>query len=209
MKPTEAARAAGISVDTLKRWLAAYPEYFSPGATPPQGRQRVISSHDLRVLLLIVALRDAGQSHAEIGDSLQAAQGAQWQDLPPLPAGMGDSIPTELAAGRAAEMVESAVLARELQLIRQQLTEAVARAERVEHELAEVRAGKDATEAARHALELELARARGEVSTLQGRLQAYTLGGDKPISVVLLIAVTAVVAVALVLLVVVVARLVM
>ncbi len=209
MKPTEVARIVGVSVDTVKRWLSTYPEVFSPGAIPPSGRQRVLNEHDLRVLMMIVALRDAGQSGEEVATSLKVAQDDNWRDLPPLPVGVGESIPTDLAAGRAAEMVESAVLARELQLVRQQLLEATERAEKVEDELEAMRTERRGTEAAQHALELELERARGEISTLQARLSAYTLGGEKPISVALIIAATAIVVVLLVVLVFVVARLVM
>lgn len=188
MKPTEAARIAGVSVDTVKRWLATYPEAFSPGATPPPGRQRVLNQHDIRVLAMIVTLREAGQTGEEVTESLNAARNNGWRDLPPLPAGAGESISTELAAGRAAEMVENAVLTRELQLVRQQLTEAVERADQLAHELDDLRAGKQTADDAQHALELELERARGDVKTLEARLAAYSIRGAAPASPLVLIA---------------------
>lgn len=211
VKPKEAARAADISIDTLKRWLAAYSDYFSPGATPPPGRQRNLDAHDLRVLFMIASLRDAGMSHEEVGASLERARADEWRDLPPLPDGFdGDTIPANVAASRASEMVANAVLQRELQLVRAQLDAAATRVEYLEAELADVR-GADTSKAQQiSALEKELERARGEVAAARARLASYSLGmSDRPVPAALLIIVTAVVAVLLVVLVLIVARLVM
>jgi hypothetical protein len=60
-----------------------------------------------------------------------------------------------------------------------------------------------------HSLEVELERVRGEVSALQARLASYSLTGDRPIPLVILLAITALAVTVLVIVLLVVVRLVL
>jgi hypothetical protein len=85
-------------------------------------------------------------------------------------------------------MVENAVLRRDLQFTRQALQEAQQRAELLSSELEAVR-GENTTNTSRiHALEVELERARGEISQLKAQLTGYAFGQDRPINPLVLMA---------------------
>jgi len=180
MRPLEAARQAKISSDTLKRWLKDYAEFFTPSATPIIGRSRDLKPHDQRVILFIAALRNAGVSHKDIQTRLEEARAGDYADLPPLPVQEVGSIPSDVAAARAQELIENALLQKELALAREKVQELEATLSSVEE------AGKE-KDARLQSLELELATARGELAALQARLEGYAFGGSRPIAPALLI----------------------
>lgn len=179
MRPSEAARQAGTSPDTLKRWLKQYREYFTPSATPLTGRSRQLTAHDQRLAIYIASLRNADLSYQDIQARLEEARANEWEDLPPLPQQGAENIPSDVAAARAREMVENALLSRELAHARDQL-----QALTTELETAHT---NETSQAGRiHELELALERARGQVAQLEARLSGYALGGERAIAPALL-----------------------
>lgn len=211
MKPADAIKVIGVSDDTLKRWGRQYRDFFSPAATPPKGQTREYTPHDIRLALKILALRDAGLTYEAIKESLEAEQENGWEGLPPMPdiEALRETLPADVAASRANEMVQNAVLQRELAHVRQELELAQGRVLELEASMSTLQTSKTEVEGAKHALELDLERARADVRELQARLQGYTIGGDKPIAPAILIIMTLLAGALLVTLAFVVARLVM
>jgi DNA-binding transcriptional MerR regulator len=72
MKTATLAKLLNVSGDTLRRWTSFYEQFLTPGATPPKGKTRLLSDHDIRVLLLVATLRDAGEDPDEIVARLEA-----------------------------------------------------------------------------------------------------------------------------------------
>ncbi len=214
MNTKEVADLIGTTPDTLRRWASQdYTAFLSPGATPPKGDDRRFNEHDLRVLNYVSTSRDTGMPHDKIRATLTDMRSDGWKDLGPIP----DEWTKPPADGRIAmsEAGEQAqqiarITALEMQVVnlRERLDEALERAEKAERELENLRAMQNTTDAQMHTAELELERAKGQVSALEARLSAYAItGGDNPIPVAVIVVVTALVAVAVVILVFVVARL--
>ena len=187
MRPLEAARQAKISSDTLKRWLKEYAEFFSPSATPAVGRSRDLKPRDLQIVMFIAALRDAGVSHKDIQTRLEQVRAGGFVDLPPLPPQEVGSIPSDVAAARAKDLVDNAILQRELAHMQQALSQSQEQVKALEAELQEARTTGQGQTSRVHDLELELATARGELAALQARLEGYAFGGSRPITPALLI----------------------
>lgn len=201
----------GISPASLRRWTGEYAEFLSPGATPPLGDDRRLNEHDIRVLHYIGASREAGMAHDKIKQQLIDWQRDGWTELPHIP-DEWTSPPQDgrIAVSEARE--ESSALATVaaqqvvIQTLREQLETASDRAEKLQQDLDHLQATQRATESEVNALRVDLERARGEVAALQARLSAYTLTGERPIPLALIILVTALAAVVIVLIVFVVAR---
>lgn len=208
------ARLVGTSPDSLRRWCEEYAAFLSPSAVPPKGTERDFNTHDICILNYIGAQRKAHALHDEIREQLVTMQRDGWAGLPPLPEEWQDGpadgrIAVSEAAQHSQHLAEIAAQGIVIAQLRESLQGATERAERAERELSHLQASERATEAEKHELALELERARGEVSTLQARLAAYSITGDKPVSLPVLVAVTALAAVAVVLVVLVVVRLVL
>lgn len=187
MGPSEAARQTGVSPDTLRRWLRDYSEFFSPSANPGAGKERHLTPHDQRLALLISNLRNAGLSHRDIQARLEESRAAGYEDLPPLPDQGVGSIPSDVAAARAKDLVDNAILQRELAHMQQALSQSREQVKLLEAELQEARASEQGQTSRVHDLEVELATARGELTTLQARLEGYAFGGSRPVAPALLI----------------------
>jgi len=198
MKPSTLADLLGVSGMTLRRWSDRFEQFLTPAATPPAGENRSFQHHDQRVMLLIRDLRDANIKFEDIEDRLHTEKENDYATLPDVPAEWAgqpeETIALSLAGARASEMVSIATLQTQLQHanqqiadIKQQFQEARERAEKLEHELSQARASQTATAGQKQALELELERARSDARELQARLGAYTLGGERPVSPLLLI----------------------
>jgi DNA-binding transcriptional MerR regulator len=199
MKPTSLARLLNVSGQTLRRWTDTYGRFLSPGATPPKGRPRALSDRDIRVLYLVSVLRNTGQDPDRVLERLEAEQAQDWPGLPEIPpewkADPGSTVSVELAASRAYDIAQVAVLQSELQQAEKRIQElslslqdAKERAEKLENDLETLRTHKEASDHAQHALELELAQARTEIGRLEGELKSYGLGRGTPINVGLLLA---------------------
>jgi DNA-binding transcriptional MerR regulator len=213
MQTKQLADLLHLQPNTIRRWCETFHPYLSPLPSPPKGKTRVLTDHDVQVLAYIAAARDLGQPLETVTAHLEAMQADNWQSLPPVPpewGAAGESMPVAVAVGRAGELVQVAVLQNELTHTQQALEAAQQRADQLDQELTVLRADKASGDSRIHTLELELSQVRGEVTTLQARLSAYALtGGAQPIPVALIVAVTAVAAVLVVLVVFVVARLVL
>jgi multidrug resistance efflux pump len=147
----------------------------------------------LQVLALITTLKETNQDQGAILERLRAMQGDGWQGLPDLPAEWGSAratMPVDLAASRASELAQIAVLQTELQHTRAALTSALAERDSLKAELAVLQAAEVGHTEQLHALELLLREAEGRIASLQARLGQYSLN-DRPIPLVLLIAFTA------------------
>lgn len=212
MNPSRFAQLTGTHKNTVRRWTNIYAPFLSPSAAPATGRARSLQGHDQRVLLYVATMRDQGLDQEAITQRLSEMQANEWDGLPTVPPewqDTGKSVPVELAAARASEMATVAALQTELQHTRQALQEARQQVELLQQDLEALRGAKADSDATRHDLELRLSDAKGNVSRLEARLQAYTLGRSDPVAPAVLIIVTAAVVVVAVLLVFVVARLVM
>lgn len=211
MKVTYLARLLDVSVGTIRRWVGddVYGAFLTPGASPAKGNTRIMTPHDQRVLFFVAQMREIGASQDAILERLRRLQEDDWRDLPPIPSewdGSGDTLPLDVAANRASEMVQSAVLQKELQHLREALQLAVSRAEELEMQLQAISGERDELSEQKHTLELETSRrvhtlelevsqARGEAARLEAELNAYSmtysLGGKKPVSPVWIVLVTA------------------
>jgi DNA-binding transcriptional MerR regulator len=194
MKVTRFAELADVSVGTVRRWVKLYEPYLTPSANPPKGETRVLSTHDQRVLAFVSTMRDAGRDPETIDERLAQMQADGWRDLPELPENWEDgssaSIPLDLAASRATEAVQLAVLQAELQHTRQALEAAQTRVAELEAQVQEMEREKQADEENAHALELALERARSDVervkqdvARLEGQLSQFGRFKDNPVSI--------------------------
>lgn len=186
MGPSEAARRVGASADTIKRWLAQYPQYFTPSANPEGQRTRNLEPHDLAVLAMIKNLRDTGLLHEDIGQRLAELRANNYADLPPVPGDSGESMSAEVAAARASTLVEKALLERELDLAQQNLKVARQELTAARSELTTALETGQQQAGRIHELELMLERARGQVAQLEARLSGYALGSERAVSPALL-----------------------
>jgi DNA-binding transcriptional MerR regulator len=209
---TELAKLLGIDRITLGRWVERYAPYMSPGATPPKGKARNLTETDVRVLHLVATLRDTGIDHDDIELRLKEMQGNGWSELPEIPSEwqqISETMPVTEAASRAYELAQVAVLQSELKHVQQALQEVQGRVvqlegeiQRLEGEKEDLAGEKQAVEEEKQKLQVELERSRAEARELQAELRAfglaYGLGRERPISVAVIIGVTALVAAVLV-----------
>jgi DNA-binding transcriptional MerR regulator len=194
MKITKFAELSGISVASARRWTDLYASFLTTSARPPRGQVRVLTPHDQRVLWYVVTMRNDGRDQDVIMERLKEMQAQEWQRLPDIPLEWGDSgdtVPVDIATARAGEMVQIAILQKELEHTQRQLESAENRVRDLERQLQQ----KVEVEAEKSGLQLELERARGEVTTLKAQLDAYVLaygmGRNKPINLVVLVGIVA------------------
>lgn len=202
MNPAAVAHYLNVAVDTIRRWTKDYQEFLTPDALPGSGRNRSFAEHDLAVLIFIAGQRSTGVDSRTIKERLASMRANGWQGLPSVPPEWygQETMPVAQAASRANELAQIAALQVELQYTREKLEAAEKRADALAAQLTTLEGSQTATAADLHQARLELERARGEVATLQARLGAYRLGGDKPVSPLVLIGLIALVTVAAVLL---------
>jgi DNA-binding transcriptional MerR regulator len=214
MNVSSVARLVGTSPDSLRRWCEEYAAFLSPSAVPPKGTERDFNTHDIRILNYIGAQRKAHALHDEIREQLVTMQRDGWAGLPPMPEEWQDGpadgrIAVSEAAQHSQHLAEIAAQGIVIAQLREALQDATGRAERAERELSHLQASERATAGEKHELALELERARGEVATLQARLSAYALTGDRPLPLAVIILVTALAVAAVVVVLLVVVRLVL
>lgn len=211
MQPKELAELLGVTSNTIRRWCDEFHKYLTPTASPPKGKQRVLGDHDARVMQFIAVARDQGQPIETIKARLDAMQADDWQGLsetPPEWSMQQETMPVALAASRAYDVAQVAVLQRELEHAQQALETAQNRVQDLEQEIASLRASGEATQGELTAARLELEKRAGEVSTLQAKLSGYALTGSQPLPLAAIILVTALAVAALVIVLLVVVRLV-
>lgn len=183
-----------VAPNTIRNWTSTYGEFLTARANPPSGKKRVLTELDLRILNYVAALKNAGEDQDAIFRRLQELHRDNWADLPTLPPqwrGTDDTVSVAIAASRASEIAQVAVLQSELQNTRQALEAAQAHVEDLSHKLDALQGRFDASENEKTTLRIELERAKGEVQTLQAQIAGYSLaygmGRGKPISVFVII----------------------
>lgn len=185
------AKMIGVSPDTLRRWTADYERFLTPTAHPGSGKTRVLSVHDMAVLNYVATARNTGMDRHTIVDRLREMQAGEWRSLPAVPPewmAETETVPLDLAASRASEVAQLAVLQSELQHIRAALELAESKVKTLEDRLQGLEAEKGTLQIEKQALQLELATARGEAAALQARLDGYTmLLGQRPRNLVLIV----------------------
>lgn len=191
----------GTAPNTIRNWTSVYSEFLTPSANPTLGKRRELTAHDLRVLNFVATLKNTGTDTKQIVDRLQTMQHDDWAELPALPpewVGSDETVTVALAASRASEMAQVAVLQTELQHALQsrdekqrQLEAAQIRYDALSNELASLQSRFDMSEDEKTNLRIELERAKGEVQALQAQIAGFTLaygmGRGKPINVAVII----------------------
>jgi DNA-binding transcriptional MerR regulator len=209
------ARMIDISPDSVRRWSADYEDFLSATATPPSGGERKYTPHDVKVLAYISTARKTDTPHDKIREALAVMQQKNWADLPDVPqewfSGPADGRITFADASESAQqLAQFTALQIQNQTLRQQLQEAIDRAEKFERELDHLRASDQNAQGQIHSLELQLERERATVRELQARLSAYAItGGSTPVPVALIVLVTALAVAVLVIVLLIVVRLVL
>lgn len=211
-----------------------YADFLTPTARPQDGKTRRFSRFDQRVLYFVAALRESPENvdDQQVAARLKALQDDNWRNLPELPeefADIDDPSVLEVVSTerRARELATVEFLQREnvrltelndqlqeaLQLAQEREKEAQQKVVELEEQMAALhvkeRAERDKLQDQLHAAQLELKAAGGEVARLEGQLQQYGLGREKPLNVGLIIAATAVAVAVLVIVLLVVVRLVL
>lgn len=204
MNPAAVSKWLNVAPDTIRRWTKDYKDYFTPDARPGQGRTRAFSDHDLAVLIFIAGQRELGMDGHTIRERLEAMRANGWAGLPPVPQEWygEETMPVAHAASRAGELAQLAAMQTELQYKQQHIDTLEKHTSELTARLTTLEGSHAATVEELNAARLELERARGEVATLQARLAAYRLGGDRPVAPLVLIAAVALVTAAAVLLIV-------
>jgi DNA-binding transcriptional MerR regulator len=193
MQPTTLAKILNVSSHTLRRWTGIYGRFLSPGASPAKGKPRQLSEHDIRILTFIATLREAGFDLEAIQQRLETEQANGWEGLPELPpewlmSASTPTVPVELAASRAYEIAQMAVLRKELDHTVQTLQEAQSQVEQLRTELDALRSKTSVSEQEKHELEIKLMEAQARVERLEGQMSAYAFGREKPVNVAVLLA---------------------
>ena len=183
---TKYANLANVSVGTVRRWVDIYARFLTPGANPPKGQTRLLSPHDQRVLYYVACMRDNGTDQDTIIERLSEMQEKDFGGLPELPVEWGigeETVPVGLAISRASEVVQAAVLQKELQHTQQTLALAEARVGELEIELSHAAGRSEQLEAEKTNLLVQVEQLKGEVARLEGRLAGYSFGREKPVNV--------------------------
>ena len=216
MNTATIARLIDVSGDTVRRWCASdeYGAYLSPGATPPANVERAFNAHDLKILNYVATQRAGGIQHDQIKAALSKMQTDNYEALPDVPqqwktVDQSGMIAVNEASEQASQLAELGALQVVVQGLRERLSEVTERAETLQRELDHLKATDQTSQTQIHSLELELNTARGEVEALKARLSTYSLTGDRPIPLVVLVGVTALAVLLAVLITLVVVRLVL
>ena len=220
MNTATVARLIDVSGDSVRRFCGSdfYAAYLSPGATPPEGVERRFNTHDLKVLNYVSIQRGQGIPHDQIKAALAAMQKEGYATLPDVPSEWGRSdqdglIAVNEASDQASQLAELTALQVINQTLRERFTEATDRAEKLQRDLDHLRSTQSAAESQLHSVELELEKARGEVSTLKTQVESFTfaygMGREKPLPLAAIILVTALIVAVLVIVLLVVVRLVL
>ena len=120
------AQLIDVHPDTVRRWCKDYRQFMSSTATPQKGKTRVLTTHDAAVLSYVSTARDNNLDPQEILDRLTEMQTNGWSDLPQIPVEWfadptEETMSVELAAVRASQVAQIAVLQKELEHTRTEL----------------------------------------------------------------------------------------
>ncbi len=216
MQPIDLAKLLNVTANTIRRWTAEFYKYLTPQASPPPGKPRIYSDLDQRIFHFIAAARDNNKPLETIHAQLESMYADNWRGLPDLPPAWrekSENMPVSLAASKAYDFAQIAVLQRDLEYTRAELATAETALQAAQQRVTDLETAMNAQNALQqaregdfqqqlHTAQMEAERARGEVATLQARLSAYAItGGAAPLPVLLIAGIAALaVLVALVLL---------
>ena len=86
IKPTDLAKWLDIAPATIRLWAGGeFARYLSPSGAGGDGRSRIFSEQDARVLALINDMKTRGRRRGEIHAELQRLEADGWQSLPEMP----------------------------------------------------------------------------------------------------------------------------
>ena len=85
LQPADVARWLDISTSTVRVWSREFSDYLSDSAVGGDGKHRVYSTDDVQRMAFIRSLRKAGNSTADIRETLAKLAADGWEHLPPLP----------------------------------------------------------------------------------------------------------------------------
>ena len=106
IKPHELARWLGVSPTTIRMWASLeFGRYLSPSGAGGEGRWRVFSEHDARILAYVQMLKQQGLRVEEIHAALARMQADGWQGLPDMPPAPVGVEPERLIPEKAAEKI--------------------------------------------------------------------------------------------------------
>ncbi len=205
-----------ITPATVHRWLNQYEKFVSPRLDPPRrGKPRMLDKHTVSVLCYVETLRSTGISPEAIVKRLGEIQAEQWKDLPApppelyLPSEEIPLIPVDQAAGMAQRLAENVFLQQEVTRLTSALEVERDRVKLLENQMESLKVERTGALEQLHRTQIELERSKAEVARLEGQLQQYGFGRDKPFNIGLIILVTAVAVALLVIVLLVVVRLVL
>lgn len=89
-RPTQAAKALGVSVSTIRNWANDFGEFLSEHASPAPGESRYFDDHDMAVLRAIADFRQQGLETAQVAEklsqtSIPTIEPAETQEHPIFP----------------------------------------------------------------------------------------------------------------------------
>lgn len=79
----EAAEAVGVSKAALRKYTSTYARFLSTEATPERGEARLFTPDDLRVIRFVFEQTNAGATHQQVTERLNANELALFQWYPP------------------------------------------------------------------------------------------------------------------------------
>jgi DNA-binding transcriptional MerR regulator len=177
MKPGEAADLLGIGRSTITIWTAGeYKNYLSYTAQGGEGRRRVLTETDVRILHFINLEKRNGTPNELIHHALRDMQKDDWEGLPPLPrAANVATVPViPAAAAEAGIQAERKALLREIASLQERL-------ENVETQLTDEQAGRRADiERLQSTMHKEIADLRAQLAEAQALNRLYESGRLKP-----------------------------
>jgi DNA-binding transcriptional MerR regulator len=206
----------GVTPATVHRWLKQYEEFVSPRIDPPRrGKPRILDQHTVSVLCYVETLRSTGVSPEVIVERLVEIRAGQWQDLPSPPPEVYSLqeeiplIPADQAAGMAQRLAENVFLQQEVTRLTSALQAERDKVKLLETQVENLKTDQTGALVQLHSAQIELERSRAEIARLEGQLQQYGFGRDKPFNIGLIILMTAVIVAVLVVVLLVVVRLVL
>lgn len=72
--PSEAAKATGVSVSSVRNYSRRYAGHFSEGANPGEGQARSYTYEDLRTVAFIAECTGRGENYEDIGKRLDTGE---------------------------------------------------------------------------------------------------------------------------------------
>lgn len=203
-----------ITPTTVHRWLNRYSEYVSPKTDKTRrGKPRILDMHTTRVLFFIETMRTTGDSPDTIAEKLQEYKSNNWQDFPDAPAELFNPpedmplIRADQAASMAQTVGENVFLQQEVTRLKNALAAETTKVTELQAELTQLQTDSASSAESLHKTQIELEQSKAEIARLQGQLEQYSFGRERPINAAVIVVVAMVAAAVLVVLVFVAARL--